>query len=259
MLNNEKQLRRIKAEDGLTILMIQELMKLNQVNVSKSKTPVKLKEIRPMGEITETGTLNQVRDQPYDMEYFSSDIKGNIIDEKKPLGKWTIVSTDTKIKKLGNFRKLTKDLRLNNLAQYLAPVDENKTHHRVNLKQVEYELDQYDRERVNIIKHIHELEQVLFDNGLYTLGIEGYANFRSGIIETVAARLQLDTQLTDAIVAIRNSIMHNQYPPYKYLPQIKPFEPGENSSQPATGMGVIRQIAELTPVLVQQVLKKINQ
>jgi hypothetical protein len=256
MLNNEQLIRRIKAEDAVISFMIRHIVKECGVSITGADTPLRLKEILPLGDTSGTGILNQVKELILPLDFYESAKTGEVITSNK-LGSWVIYTDDTKIKKQGNFRKLAKDRRLNNLAQYLVLGDDKDTPVKIHRKRLEHELDKYDLKRIEIIKIMHEIEQIIFDAGLFTVDKDGYKNFRE-MVEEVTSILQLDTDTVNAMIALRNAILHNQYPVPADMPGIKPYNPQTDEIDDKNGFLIASQFETYAEKLRDSLLNKIE-
>jgi hypothetical protein len=256
MLNNEQLLRRIKAEDAVVSLMTRHVMKECGVSIAGGETPLRLKEIQPMGDTSVTGILNQVKVLELPLDFYASNKKGDVITTHK-LGSWIVYTDDTKIKKQGNFRKLAKDRRLNNLAQYLVLATDVSTPVKIHRKRLEQELDFYDRSRIVIIKIMHDIEQKMYDAGVFAVDAEGYKNFRV-MLEESAEALHLETDSVNALVALRNALLHNQYPVPADVPEIKHYNPLTDETEEKYGLGIAKQFQTLAEKLKEQLENKLN-
>ena len=169
------------------------------------------------------------------------------------LGNVEIIDRHLKIKNNGNFRKLMKDRRLNNLCFYFIPNNEGEIFLERNI--LENELKEYEKQRLLVLEHIADFEKCLYEKHkdqaaelFYREGIQEhkrylsfyYANYETGYEE-------MQTSLS----AIRNGFLHNQYPDikgdqFRILPEVwrnrnDEFAPSISGS--TKGYGLIDKIA----------------
>ncbi len=255
MLTTEKMIRRVKAEDCVTLFMLTDLMNQSQITIGQEQRTIKLSDIQPMGETQIQGILDAVQVLEQKLDFFSSDEQGKISQVK--LGEWTIFSTDTKVKKQGNFKQLLKDRRLNNLAHYILP-DIAGGAIRVRRNLLEMELDQYDRNRIPIIKLMYELEYAIYKVDPFSVELK-YKKF-SQCLREYAQKAVLNVEQVEhlnVLIAIRNAIMHNQYPNRDHLKAIVPFTVSEYAPV-QEGLTIARQLLACAQVSVNIILSTIS-
>lgn len=255
-LDNEQMIRNFRTRDQITSLMIRDML-AKRLGAS-SDDGFNLRDIQPIGESGISNYLNDVQRLDQMLPIYQSDEKGQLIKKggsKIKLGRWTIYSTDTKRKKRGTFLHFVKDRRLNNLARYIRKPADGSIE--ISRKRLEFELDSYARERQRITRLTHDLEAlILKTNPELISGDVYYINFRD-LIQNLPDHIP--SKLKDQIIALRNAVLHNQYPlPELFEDEIRLFASDDNLPE-RDGLGIISQFSELAERKFSEVTQLINE
>lgn len=155
----------------------------------------------------------------YGRENFSKNKKKKI--RRNTLFTVYIEEKGTKLLKQGNFKALERDRRLGGLFSFVkTPSKAESKSNTISKLHVEYELGEYQKARIEIIKDMLALEKTLIDkyNSLDTdnfnkmltdwLELKNKAN-KASLEKTDKTSFQNDV---DLLIAVRNAFSHNQYP-----------------------------------------------
>jgi hypothetical protein len=170
------------------------------------------------------------------------------------MGNVEIIDKHLKIKNNGNFRKLMKDRRLNNLCYYFIPNGEGKIFLDRNV--LENEFKEYEKQRLLVLESIANFEKCLYEkhkdqaHDLFyrEVGVQKHEHYLS----FYQATYESGNEKTLAnLSAIRNGFLHNQYPDikgeqFRILPETwrnrnDEFAPAVSGS--TKGYGLINKIA----------------
>lgn len=225
-LESEKRIRLLAAQDILLFKCIRDLVKEQVGDIGLEDIPEKgtgtflLSNISPVKDESAKSLLNYrpaggvVLDKPF----FLMDEKGAYVKvdgKKKQMGQVRIFDDTLKIKNAGNFRKLLKDRRLNNLFFYFEQTAEQLVVlHRMVL---ENELRVYDRTRLQVLPLIAEFEKALYDSCTEEERprlMNGENMHHRFFLEMYREKYQPDWDLQSEawLLRVRNAFSHNQFP-----------------------------------------------
>jgi hypothetical protein len=257
MADTEKALRLRKAEDAVTLFMIDDLLIKDQAGAGAGYG-LKLRDVRPAGESDVPYILNRIVELKQELPFYTCNELGEL-DLTQKRGNWIIYTDDTKLKNQGNFRTFVRDRRLNNLAMYvLNPVSgvEIKLHR----KRIEKELELYDTLRVDTIKKMHSLEKAVFAvcpfNAIPGWEQKTFANFREYMEQFAAIKHIPKAQAVQLhwLSLVRNAMMHNQYPLPEKVPGIQLYMFGASDLPENEGLGIARQLRTRVEETVAEVI-----
>lgn len=254
-LDNEQKIRNYRTRDQITSMMIRDML-AKRLGAS-TDDGFNLRDIQPIGESGISNYLNDVQRLTQRLTIYQSDEKGQLIKvngNKVELGTWAIYSTDIKRKNRGTFLHFVKDRRLNNLALYIQKSESDTPE--INRKRVEFELDLYSRERMQIIRLAHGLEALIVQiNPELISSDRTYMKFRD-LIENLPD--YIPSILKKQIIALRNAVLHNQYPlPELFEGEIKFFN-SEDDLPKKDGLGIISQFSELADRKFKEIEQLVN-
>ena len=172
----------------------------------------------------------------------------------------------TKLLKQGNFKALERDRRLGGLFSFVkTPSKAESKSNTISKLRVEYELGEYQKARIEIIKDMLALEETLIDkyNSLDTdnfnkmltgwLELKNKAN-KASLEEANKARFQNDV---DLLIAVRNAFSHNQYPMRNRIAfaNINPFILSSADTSEEKGLGIANQLKEKTHKTIEKIIE----
>jgi hypothetical protein len=281
--NNEQYLRLVEVQDKLLFLCIKKMLANsdNQLQLlNAAETTVQdnntflLKNIAaPNDPAGNKSILNckPAKGISFTYHYHAVNEKGELIKEEgrlKQLGSVAIVDKHLKIKNHGNFRKLMKDRRLNNLCYYFEPDNDGNVFFDRNV--LENELREYERRRLLVLERIADFEKCLYEKYrgqaaelFYREGVQEHKRYLSFYYTTFEPENE-NIQL--ALNAVRNGFLHNQYPYIKeewfkissevWAGKNNTFEPAVSGS--TKGYGLIDSIAAFAIEKYTLMIGKIN-
>lgn len=214
--HNERRLRQVKAQDMALFLMAKELLRMSgsdtwQGNLDK----LKLLHIAPD---VERGPLSEFISFELTLQY-SEMLNGR----KKPDGKTisrTIQQSKIKVKNYGDFRRFLKDRRLNNLMFYFGgQLLERAT--------VEREIDEYDRNRIEIFRLIRSFENKAAKRWPELAKLRPEKNgpsLHQQFLDKYFAANPKNKHQAESMRNIRNSYFHNEFPDKELFPELQYVE-----------------------------------
>jgi len=224
---NERAIRRYKAEDMLMFMMAKRLL-LESDNVLKKGNltgleAFKLRDIKPIGckNGPQDNILNQQIDFSAAIDLFVEEVV-HYTDKKGEEGtrfktvnkdKKVIRQSGLKIKNIGDFYRFIFDSRLGSLLSQI----EGDTFER---EMVEKELDTYDNRRKDGFKTAHEIERVIIGKNKEQIETR-FKNEKAAGLESkkivynkfgeLLKYCELTSDIQAKIVDIRNMLAHNKY------------------------------------------------
>lgn len=280
----ERELRLVRNQDIVTWLLCMELFnkkKIKELNVEK----IYLKNINTNTTKKEKNTeekngeeknikeknniLNRIMPmrlpiKVYGRENFSKNKKKKI--RRNTFFTVYIEEKGTKLLKQGNFKALERDRRLGGLFSFVkTPSKAESKSNTISKLRVEYELGEYQKARIEIIKDMLALEKTLIDkyNSLDTdnfnkmltgwLELKNKAN-KASLEEANKARFQNDV---DLLIAVRNAFSHNQYPMRNRIAfaNINPFSLSSADTSEEKGLGIANQLKEKTHKTIERIIE----
>ncbi|EGQ18444.1 type VI-B CRISPR-associated RNA-guided ribonuclease Cas13b [Prevotella pallens] len=272
----ERELRLVRNQDIVTWLLCMELFnkkKIKELNVEK----IYLKNINTNTTKKEKNTeekngeekiikeknniLNRIMPmrlpiKVYGRENFSKNKKKKI--RRNTFFTVYIEEKGTKLLKQGNFKALERDRRLGGLFSFV------KTHSKAESKsntisksRVEYELGEYQKARIEIIKDMLALEETLIDK-YNSLDTDNFHNMLTGWLklkdEPDKASFQNDV---DLLIAVRNAFSHNQYPMRNRIAfaNINPFSLSSANTSEEKGLGIANQLKDKTHKTIEKIIE----
>jgi hypothetical protein len=206
---NEKHIRQEKAKDMVLFLMVKDIMlKSGDATLLKDNIEkLKLSEISPDSEI---GILSLQKTFAVKQEYKNQ--QGQTVSKT--------IQAQLKYKNYGDFRRFIKDRRMNNLMFYLSAEVIDK-------KELETELEKYDKARIEIFKIVSEFETVAHPRYKDELTPELTNNGNEehkAILKLLAAEFPDLEPIREKALNIRNKFSHNQYPEKHLFDGLMPSE-----------------------------------
>lgn len=280
-IENEKYLRLIEAQDMLLFMAIKDLLKerigdialsgaaghhpdtflLKHITPEKTENNKNLVNCRPAGGIHMSINFYEVNENGT----FKKENNGKI-----KAGTVSIVDKHLKIKNAGNFRKLLKDRRLNNLCFYFKPAIDNTI--TMNRMVLENELKAYNKQRLKVLELVASFEKTLYTNST----VQERATFLNNDIPEHKLYLQHyfnKYQLPDAerlqanMLAVRNAFAHNQFPLIRdgaFMIAPEDWEIIHQNFQPSAkgshqNYGIIEKIGAYATAQYQYLIDQINE
>lgn len=211
----ERELRLVRNQDIVTWLLCTELidkLKVEGLNVEELQK-LRLKDIdTDTAKQEKNNILNRIMPMQLPVTVYEIDDSHNIVKDR-PLHTVYIEETKTKLLKQGNFKALVKDRRLNGLFSFVkTPSEAESESNPISKSRVEYELGEYQKARIEIIKDMLALEKTLIDkyNSLDT------DNFNKMLTDWLELKGEPDKASfqndVDLLITVRNAFSHNQYP-----------------------------------------------
>lgn len=231
-IDNERYLRLAEAQDKLMFLCIKKMLanennKLQLLNPNNNsiedKNTFLLKNITaPNSPDIGKSILNCVPANGISLKFPFYKVNDNgsfnkINGSRQELGEADIIDKHLKIKNYGNFRKLMKDRRINNLCFYFQPDSKGKILLSRNI--LENELKAFEKKRPLVLEVIAKFEKTLYDkckeNGVKQFlddkGIQKHTLYLGYYFNTYEANTDNNNfQIT--LNQIRNGFLHNQFP-----------------------------------------------
>lgn len=280
----ERELRLVRNQDIVTWLLCMELFnkkKIKELNVEK----IYLKNINTNTTKKEKNTeekngeeknikeknniLNRIMPmrlpiKVYGRENFSKNKKKKI--RRNTFFTVYIEEKGTKLLKQGNFKALERDRRLGGLFSFVkTPSKAESKSNTISKLRVEYELGEYQKARIEIIKDMLALEKTLIDkyNSLDTdnfnkmltgwLELKNKAN-KASLEEANKARFQNDV---DLLIAVRNAFSHNQYPMRNRIAfaNINPFSLSSANTSEEKGLNIANQLKDKTHKTIEKIIE----
>ena len=256
----ERELRLVRNQDIVTWLLCTELidkLKVEGLNVEELKK-LRLKDIdTDTAKKEKNNILNRIMPMQLPVTVYEIDDSHNIVKDR-PLHTVYIEETKTKLLKQGNFKALVKDRRLNGLFSF---VDTSST---VDLKdkpisklRVEYELGEYQKARIEIIKYMLELEETLIKKyiNLPTDKFKKMLNdWLEGKSEADKANFKNDVKL---LTEVRNAFSHNQYPMRNRIAfaNINPFSLSSANISKEEELGIANLLKDKTKETIKRIIE----
>lgn len=256
----ERELRLVRNQDIVTWLLCTELidkLKVDELNIEELQK-LRLKDIdTDTAKKEKNNILNRIMPMQLPVTVYEVDDSNNIIKDK-PLHTIYIKEEKTKLLKQGNFKALVKDRRLNGLFSF---VDTSST---VDLKdkpisklRVEYELGEYQKARIEIIKYMLELEETLIKKyiNLPTDKFKKMLNdWLEGKNEADKANFKNDVKL---LTEVRNAFSHNQYPMRNRIAfaNINPYNLSSANNSEEKGLGIANQLKDKTHKTIGKIIE----
>ena len=280
----ERELRLVRNQDIITWLLCMELFnkkKIKELNVEK----IYLKDINTNTTKKEKNTeekngeekiikeknniLNRIMPmrlpiKVYGRENFSKNKKKKI--RRNTFFTVYIEEKGTKLLKQGNFKALERDRRLGGLFSFVkTPSKAESKSNTISKLRVEYELGEYQKARIEIIKDMLALEKTLIDkyNSLDTdnfnkmltdwLELKNKAN-KASLEKTDKASFQNDV---DLLITVRNAFSHNQYPMRNRIAfaNINPFSLSSANTSEEKGLGIANQLKDKTHKTIEKIIE----
>jgi len=278
-LDNEKYLRLAAVQDKLMFMCVQKMLqnKTGDISISNSEGIIAeentflLKNIVAVNDTSNKNILDCTPVNGISMSFifYEPDTKGNSQKNKKA-GTVTIKDKHLKIKNAGNFKRLVRDRRLNNLCFYFKP--DNKESIELNRMVLENELRDYDKLRPSVLKKIADFEKKMYQaniekaNELFYKN-DGVQDHKLYLKEYFKLHPESEiNNLQNKLIAIRNGFVHNQYPfikddsfaitsvGWQTINDI--FKPSEKGS--TKGYGIIEKISLFASNAYQQLTDTIK-
>ncbi|PWV56216.1 type VI-B CRISPR-associated RNA-guided ribonuclease Cas13b [Chitinophaga sp. S165] len=224
-IENEKYLRLIEAQDMLLFMAVKDLLKEKIGDISLTETQDKesgtflLSNISPQNVENNKNLLNQ---RPaggihINLDFFEINENGSFRKSengKVKVGTATIIDKHLKIKNAGNFRKLLKDRRINNICFYFKP---DAGHFTINRMVLENEFRAYDKQRLKVLEVVAAFEEKLYLNSnkeekATFLNNKGVAEHKLYLKHYFGKFTDDNENLQRNLLAIRNAFAHNQFP-----------------------------------------------
>ncbi|THU39612.1 hypothetical protein FAM09_14015 [Niastella caeni] len=267
-LENEQYLRLVEVQDKLLFLCIKkmlanadnklQLLHANETTVQNGDTFLLRNITAPNTPGNYKSMLNckPVNGISITLPYYAVNERGGFKKQegkKILLGEVEIFDRHLKIKNNGNFRKLLKDRRLNNLCFYFMPDNEGKISLERNV--LENELHAYERQRLVVLEKVAELEKALYskheDQAVDLFYNNGRQEHKRYLAFYFAQYISGCQEVQAKLNAIRNGFLHNQYPliaeaAFKIAPEVwaqqnAAYVPSATGS--TKGYGLIEKIA----------------
>ena len=262
--DNEKYLRLAAVQDKLMFMCVQKMLqnKTGDISISNSEGTIAeantflLKSIVAVNDTSNKNILDctPVNGVTMSFNFYEPDAKGNLQRNKKA-GTVIIKDKHLKIKNAGNFKKLVRDRRLNNLCFYFKPDDKNSIE--LNRMVLENELTAYDKLRPSVLQKIADFEKKMYQTHQATAkelfynknGIQEHSLYLNQFFKLYSTPEINDLQ--NKLNTIRNGFAHNQYPLIKddsfAITSVEwkrindTFKPSEKGS--TKGYGIIEKIS----------------
>ena len=272
----ERELRLVRNQDIVTWLLCMELFnkkKIKELNVEK----IYLKNINTNTTKKEKNTeekngeekfikeknniLNRIMPmrlpiKVYGRENFSKNKKKKI--RRNTFFTVYIEEKGTKLLKQGNFKALERDRRLGGLFSFVkTPSKAESKSNTISKLRVEYELGEYQKARIEIIKDMLALEKTLIDK-YNSLDTDNFNNMLTGWLELKGeankAKFQNDV---DLLIAVRNAFSHNQYPMRNRIAfaNINPFSLSSANTSEEKGLGIANQLKEKNHKTIEKIIE----
>ncbi|MDR2705943.1 MAG: type VI-B CRISPR-associated RNA-guided ribonuclease Cas13b [Planctomycetaceae bacterium] len=124
-----------------------------------------------------------------------------------------LFSEKMKIKKYGNFRRLTNDIRVPSLLRLLHFA--NKTN-RFKYEDLEKELEKYETVRLEVFRKVHELERIVLNN-LPSLRFNENETEKEYVdFDAIVNQLSIPDHKKIALNILRNAFSHHYYPEFVF-------------------------------------------
>lgn len=256
----ERELRLVRNQDIVTWLLCTELidkMKVEGLNVEELKK-LRLKDIdTDTAKQEKNNILNRIMPMQLPVTVYEIDDSHNIVKDR-PLHTVYIEETKTKLLKQGNFKALVKDRRLNGLFSFVDTSSEAELKSNpISKSLVEYELGEYQKARIEIIKDMLALEKTLIDkyNSLDT------DNFNKMLTDWLELKGEPDKASfqndVDLLIAVRNAFSHNQYPMRNRIAfaNINPFSLSSANTSEGKGLGIANQLKDKTHKIIKKIIE----
>lgn len=263
----ERELRLVRNQDIVTWLLCTELidkLKVEGLNVEELKK-LRLKEINTdTAKKDKNNILNRVMPMELPVTVYEVNKASNII-KNKPLHTIYIKEAKTKLLKQGNFKALVKDRRLNGLFSFVDTSSKAESEsNTISKSRVEYELGEYQKARIEIIKDMLALEETLIDK--YDLNHDNFNKMLTGWLELKNKANKASLEKTDKtsfqndvdlLIAVRNAFSHNQYPMRNRIAfaNINPFSLSSANTSEEKGLGIANQLKDKTKETIEKIIK----
>lgn len=272
----ERELRLVRNQDIVTWLLCMELFnkkKIKELNVEK----IYLKNINTNTTKKEKNTeekngeekiikeknniLNRIMPmrlpiKVYGRENFSKNKKKKI--RRNTFFTVYIEEKGTKLLKQGNFKALERDRRLGGLFSFVkTPSKAESKSNTISKLRVEYELGEYQKARIEIIKDMLALEKTLIDK-YNDLNHDNFSDMLNGWLkgknEADKASFQNDV---DLLIAVRNAFSHNQYPMRNRIAfaNINPFSLSSADTSEEKGLGIANQLKDKIHKTIEKIIE----
>lgn len=256
----ERELRLVRNQDIVTWLLCTELidkLKVEGLNVEELQK-LRLKDINTdTAKKEKNNILNRVMPMELPVTVYEVNKASNII-KNKPLHTIYIKEAKTKLLKQGNFKALVKDRRLNGLFSFVDTSSKAESEsNTISKSRVEYELGEYQKARIEIIKDMLALEKTLIDkyNSLDT------DNFNKMLTDWLELKGEPDKASfqndVDLLIAVRNAFSHNQYPMRNRIAfaNINPFSLSSANTSEEKGLGIANQLKDKTYKTIEKIIE----
>ena len=256
----ERELRLVRNQDIVTWLLCTELidkLKVEGLNVEELQK-LRLKDINTdTAKKEKNNILNRVMPMELPVTVYEVNKASNII-KNKPLHTIYIKEAKTKLLKQGNFKALVKDRRLNGLFSFVDTSSKAESEsNTISKSRVEYELVEYQKARIEIIKDMLALEKTLIDkyNSLDT------DNFNKMLTDWLELKGEPDKASfqndVDLLIAVRNAFSHNQYPMRNRIAfaNINPFSLSSADTSEEKGLGIANQLKDKTHKTIEKIIE----
>ncbi|GAB6975339.1 type VI-B CRISPR-associated RNA-guided ribonuclease Cas13b [Prevotella falsenii] len=256
----ERELRLVRNQDIVTWLLCMELidkLKIDELNIEELQK-LRLKDIdTDTAKKEKNNILNRIMPMELPVTVYETDDSNNIIKDK-PLHTIYIKEAETKLLKQGNFKALVKDRRLNGLFSFVETSSEAELKSKpISKSLVEYELGEYQRARVEIIKDMLRLEETLIGNdeklptNKFRQMLDKWLEHKK---ETDDTDLKNDVKL---LTEVRNAFSHNQYPMRDRIAfaNIKPFSLSSANTSNEEGLGIAKKLKDKTKETIDRIIE----
>ncbi len=277
-LDNEKYLRLAAVQDKLMFMCVQKMLqnKTGDISISSSQGNVAeantflLKNIVAVNETSNKNILDctPVNGISMSFNFYEPKAKGEL--QKDTIAGTLIISDKhLKIKNAGNFKKLVRDRRLNNLCFYFKENDIGKVE--LNRMVLENELRDYDKLRPSVLQKIADFEKKMYQanivNAKDLFYKDAVQDHKLYLKEFFRINPEAETNdLQNKLITIRNGFAHNQYSFLKddafaitaveWQTINSNFKPGQKGS--TKGYGIIEKITLFACGKYQQLIDTIK-
>lgn len=252
----EKEMRLVKSQDILVWLMCRNLHSDSQIQGLMIENLF----LKDLSTNLSTGAslniLNKVLPLTLPVNIYPVDDKGNVLINENPLKTVYIIENQTKVLKLGNFKALTKDRRLNSLFSFIQCSNLDLKSFPISKTRLDFELSKYQSIRVEIFEITLQIESMLI-NKYPTLPGDNFKDMLNKWNEN--ENKQALKNETEAIISIRNAFSHNQYPFYKVdiFDKLEMFNPQQPNTEVKNGLNIALQLFELSKQFQKTIIQSI--
>ncbi|MCO7355808.1 type VI-B CRISPR-associated RNA-guided ribonuclease Cas13b [Riemerella anatipestifer] len=257
----EKKLRLYRNQDIMLWLMTLELTKnhFKELNLNYHQLKLENLAVNVQEADAKLNPLNQTLPMVLPVKVYPATAFGEVQYQETPIRTVYIREEHTKALKMGNFKALVKDRRLNGLFSFIK--EENDTQkHPISQLRLRRELEIYQSLRVDAFKETLDLEEKLLKKHTSLSSLEN--KFRI-LLEEWKKEYAASSMVTDEhiafIASVRNAFCHNQYPFYEealHAP-IPLFTVAQQTTEEKDGLGIaealLRVLREYCEIVKSQI------